>query len=43
MANRVLDFGDNFRINPLDKGTDRHTVLEERNFPGDNIAVGPPQ
>lgn len=46
VANKVLDLGDNCRINPLDKGMDRHIVLvlEERNYPlGDNNDAGPQQ
>ena len=43
MANKVLDLGDNCHIYPLDKGMDRHTVLEERSYPGDNIVVDPPR
>ena len=43
VANMVLDLGDNCHINPLDKGMDRHTVLEVRTSPGGSIVVGPPQ
>ena len=46
MANKVLDFVENCRINPLDKDMDRHIVLvlEVRNYPpGDSSDAGPQQ